>query len=81
MGETFIQQLRLVVLLALGVSGSLLLIADGAGWIRTFFTETLARIRDKTKILDWYHLYQNCLEQCSRICQGKAAKAQLLLRL
>ena len=52
MGETFIQQLRLVVLLALGVSGSLLLIAAGVGWIRTFFTETLARIRDKAKILE-----------------------------
>ena len=80
-GETFIQQLLLVVLLALGVSRSLLLIADGARWIRTFFTETLARIPDKTMILDWYHLYQKCLEQCSRICQGKAVKAQLLLRL
>jgi hypothetical protein len=32
-------------------------------------------------ILDRYHLYQKCLEQRSRICQGKAANAQLLLRL
>jgi hypothetical protein len=44
------------VLLALGVSRSLLLIADGARWIRTFFTETLAHIPDKTMIRDWYHL-------------------------
>jgi hypothetical protein len=32
-------------------------------------------------ILDWYHLDQKCREQCSRICRGKHAKAQLLLRL
>ena len=57
------------------------MIADGARWIRTFFTETLAHIPDKTMLLDWYHLQQKCTEQCSRICRGKQAKARLLLRL
>jgi hypothetical protein len=80
-GESFIQQLLLVVLLALGPQRTLLLIADGAHWIRTFFTATLAQIPAKLMILDWYHLHQKCMDLCSRICRGKGAKAQLLLRL
>jgi hypothetical protein len=59
----------------------LLLIAVGARWIRAFFTEMLARLPAKTMILDWYDLHQKCTEQCSRICRGKQAKRQLLLRL
>jgi hypothetical protein len=58
-----------------------LLIADGARWIGAFFPEMLARLAAKTIILDWYHLAQKCTEQCSRICRGKQAKRQLLLRL
>ncbi len=78
---TFLQQLLVVVLLALGPRRSLLLIADGARWIRSFFTETLAAIVTKTMILDWHHLKQKCVDLSSRICRGKAAKAQLLRRL
>jgi hypothetical protein len=80
-GATFLQQLLMVGLLGLGTRCSLLLIADGARWIRTFFTDTLAHIPDKTMILDWYHLQQKCMDLCSRIGRGKVAKAQLLLRL
>jgi hypothetical protein len=70
-----------MALLALGAHQSLLLIADGARWIRTFFAETLAQIPTKTMILDWYHLAQKCLEASSRICRGKVARAQFLRRL
>jgi len=70
-----------VVLLALGALSSLLLIADGARWIRSFFLETLAALADKTMILDWHHLQQKCLELSSRICRGKLVKAQFLRRL
>jgi hypothetical protein len=56
LGQTFLQQLLVVLLLALGAQRSLLLIADGARWIRAFFTETLAHIPNKTMILDWYNL-------------------------
>ena len=68
-------------LLCLGPLSSLLLIADGARWIRSFFTETLAALVDKTMILDWQHLKQKCHDLSSRICRGKAAKAQFLRRL
>jgi hypothetical protein len=49
MGATFLQQLLVVVLLALAAHRSLLLIADGACWIRRFFTEALAQIPSKTR--------------------------------
>ena len=32
-------------------------------------------------ILDWHHLKQKCYDLSSRICRGKAAKAQFLRRL
>jgi hypothetical protein len=80
-GATFLQQLLVVVLLALGTQRALLLISDGARWIRAFFTDTLVHIANKTMILDWYHLHHTCLELSSRICRGKQAKRWLLLRL
>ncbi len=80
-GTSFLQQLHLVVRLALGVCTSLLLIADGARWIRSFFVETLASIGQKTMLLDWQHLRQKCLEMTSRICRGRETKRQLLQRL
>jgi hypothetical protein len=80
-GAAFLQRLHVAVLLCLGPLHSLLLIADGARWIRTFFSDTLAAIADKTMILDWQHLKQKCLELSSRICCGKLAKARLLRRL
>lgn len=81
MGTAFLQRLQLAVLLYLGPLNSLLLIADGARWIRSFFTDTLREIPRKTLLLDWHHLRQRCLELSSRICRSKAVKAQLLRRL
>ncbi len=81
MSAAFLQRLHVAVLLCLGPLSSLLLIADGARWIRSFFTDTLAAVADKTMILDWHHLKQKCHDLSSRICRGKAAKAQFLRRL
>jgi hypothetical protein len=80
-GGAFLQRLHVAVLLSLGPLNSLLLIADGARWIRSFFTDTLAALLDKTMLLDWQHLKQKCYDLSSRICRGKLAKAQLLRRL
>ncbi|MDQ4076818.1 MAG: hypothetical protein M3220_11315 [Chloroflexota bacterium] len=80
-GMTFLRQLRSAVLLALGTLGSLLLLADGARWIRTFFTDMLSQVKQRTMILDWHHLQQKCLDLSSRICRSRAAKVQLLRRL
>ena len=80
-GAAFLQRLHVAVLLCLGPLSCLLLIADGARWIRSFFTETLAALADKTMILDWQHLKQKCYLLSSRICRGKVAKARFLRRL
>ena len=77
----FLQQLLVVLLLALRAQRSLLLIADRARWIRAFFTQTLAHIPTKTMILDWYHLQQKCMDLSRRICRGKGARAHFLGRL
>jgi hypothetical protein len=80
-GAALLQRLHVAVLLCLGPLSALLLIADGARWIRTFFTDTLVALADKTMLLDWQHLKQKCYDLSSRICRGKQAKAQFLRRL
>jgi len=80
-GASFRQRLHVAVLLSLGSLNALLLIADGARWIRGFFIDTLAVLANKAMILDWHHLKQKCLDLSSRICRGKTAKVQLLQRL
>ncbi len=80
-GAAFLQRLHVAVLLCLGPLSSLLLIADGARWIRSFFTDTLAALADKMMLLDWQHLKQKCSDLSSRICRGKAAKVRFLRRL
>ncbi len=80
-GPAFLQQLLAMLLLALGTQSSLLLIADGARWIRDFFTQFLAVVADKQMILDWYHLRQKCREFCRRIAATPDAQADLLRRL
>ena len=80
-GAAFPQRLLVACLLCLGPLRSLLLIADGARWIRTFFTETLAHLSRTTMLLDWHHLKQKCHDLSSRICRGKVARARFLRRL
>ncbi len=80
-GIAFLQRLQLAVLLGLGPLSSLLVLADGARSLRSFFTDTLTMVANKRMLLDWHHLKQKCLELSSRICRGKTAKAHLLRRL
>lgn len=82
-GESFLKQL-LVLLLLLGVASqdrTLLLIADGARWIRNFYTSMLDGIVNKTMILDWYHLRKKIYQFSSMICGGRKAKAQFVCSL
>ncbi len=80
-GASFLQQLLVLLLLCAGPRRKLLLIADGARWIRSFFAEMLGNIPDKAMILDWYHLRKKCYQLCSLICRGRKAKAHLLFVL
>jgi hypothetical protein len=47
----------------------LLLLADGARWIRAWFDGL--PLKNKTMILCWYHLAKKCGESLSRGCRGK----------
>lgn len=80
-GPALVRQVQGALPLALAPQRSLLLIADGAHWIRTFFVETLADVPDRVMLLDWHHLRQKCVDLSGRICRGRAHKARFLRRL
>jgi len=80
-GEGFLRLLLLVVLLGVGKYKRLVVIADGARWIRNWFQEMLGRVPHGQFILDWYHVRKKCYEMSSMICRGRKARAQLVGRL
>ena len=57
----------------------LLVVADGAGWIRAWF-EGLA-VPNKVMVLCWYHLRKRCYQKISGSGLPKAAKKPLLGRV
>lgn len=77
-GATFLQQVGLLLVLCGGNSALVTVLADGARWIRDFFTEQLTHLPRKELILDWYHLRKKCYELLSMVCRDRKAKAQLL---
>ena len=48
---------------------SLLVLADGARWIRDWFEDL--ELRGKTMIVCWYHLFKRCYQDLSRACGGR----------
>jgi hypothetical protein len=80
-GDAFVQVLLRPVLAAVGSHRALLLISDGARWIRTVFRERLAPLPRSTHLLDWHHLAAKCRDLSSRICRDKEAKGAFLRRL
>jgi len=80
-GEAFLQTLRVLTLLSVGPGCSLLLLADGARWIRAFFRTLVAPVPTTMMLLDWWHLRQKCAALGSRICHGHLAKERFLLQL
>jgi hypothetical protein len=53
------------------------LIADGARWIRTFFTQVLAA-QQATMILELWHPRKKCTDLSSMICAGRATKRSFI---
>lgn len=81
-GDSFLQRLFLMLLiLGLGRHRTCLLLADGARWIRNFFTDYLSEASRVQMILDWYHLRKKGYQLSSMICRGKAAKTRFLATL
>jgi hypothetical protein len=60
---------------------SLLVVADGASWIRSFYRDYLATVPGAEMVLDWYHLAKKCRELARLICPDPAARLLLLRRL
>jgi hypothetical protein len=70
------------VLLRLGVTAGrrpLVVVADGAGWIRSWFEGLAAP--SKAMVLCWYHLRKRCYKQISGSGLPRAAKKPLLGRV
>jgi hypothetical protein len=63
------------------VKRSLLVVADGAAWIRTFYRDYLARLPEAEMLLDWHHLAQKCRELARNITPERWPRARLLCRL
>jgi hypothetical protein len=53
----------------------LLVLADGARWIRDWF-EGL-ELQGKTMIVCWYHLFKRCYQDLSRACRGREHRQQV----
>jgi hypothetical protein len=78
-GDAFLNQVPAAVLSCF--DRSLLVIADGARWIRASYQDCLACLPQTRMVLDWHHLAQKCRDLAGRFCHGRAAKARLLRRL
>jgi hypothetical protein len=78
-GADFPRQVRAAVQACL--DRSLLVVADGASWIRSFFQEHLATYPHAQMVLDWYHLSQKCRDLGTRLCPERERRARLLRRV
>jgi hypothetical protein len=77
-GPALLRQMLVLVLLCAVRWPAVLIVADGARWIRAWFSEVLAALPDSALILDWWHLCKRCRELASMACRGRKAKAALL---
>jgi hypothetical protein len=77
-GETFLLLLTVFLQVCLGQQRRLLVIADGARWIRAWYQGFAAIHSASCLLLDWYHLCKKCIEMASLICRGRRAKKSLL---
>lgn len=60
---------------------SLLVVADGASWMGTFYRDFLADVPGAELLLDWHHLAQKCRDRARSICPDPASRLLLLRRL
>ena len=77
-GSSFMLVLTAFVLMSAGCDRCVLVLADGARWIRNWYVEICSQISFCEMILDWYHLCKKCRDLSSMICKGRQAKKLLL---
>jgi hypothetical protein len=78
-GYAFVRQVHAAVHAC--VERSLLVVADGAAWIRTFYRDYLAPFPGAEMLLDWHHLAQKCRDLARAIQPEPGPRARLLRRL
>jgi hypothetical protein len=77
-GAALLRQLLVLILICAVRWPAVLVVADGARWIRAWCAELGRRIPTSALLLDWWHLRKRCAELASMVCRGRKAKAQLL---
>jgi hypothetical protein len=80
-GEDFAVVLTAMLLLCTRFGRSLLVLADGARWIRLWFAEVRARFGICELLQDWYHLCKKSRELASLFCANRKDKADVLKQL
>lgn len=76
-GVNFLLVLWVMLLLCGARQRGVTFIADGARWLREFFTERLASLPKAKLVLDWFHLCKRCRELTSMIGKDRAARRTL----
>jgi hypothetical protein len=77
-GDSFLLLLTVYLQVCLGKHRHLLVLADGARWIRAWYHSLSSLGLQSRLLLDWYHLCHKCRELASMICRGRTAKKPLL---
>ena len=80
-GEEFLTVLTAFLLLCTRSGRSLLVLADGARWIRLWFAGVRARFEVCELLQDWYHLCKKSRELASLFSANRKDKADVLKRL
>lgn len=78
-GICFLRQVQAVVQAC--DAGSLLVVADGADWIRRYFQDHLASFPGAEMLLDWYHLRKKCRALLARAYPRREQRRPQVRRL
>ena len=76
--DSFLLILSIFLRLCVAPGCSLLVVIDGARWIRNWFDGLSASLPQSQLRLDWYHLCKKIRELSSMFCHGRTAKKALL---
>jgi hypothetical protein len=76
--DSFLLILSIFLRLCVAPGCSLLVVIDGARWIRNWFDGLLASLPQSQLRLDWYHLCKKTRELSCMFCHGRVAKKALL---
>jgi hypothetical protein len=76
--DSFLLVLSIFLRVCVAPGRSLLVVSDGARWIRLWFAGLLGSLPQSQLRLDWYHLCKKSRELSCLFCHGRAAKKALL---